>query len=165
MLIYLARLNDQHLDRPVPAFMMHHANDRVVRLYETMAAAAVPVIIADDWVAPDGVEWQHFSIRWPEGRTDGLVELLESRRSEAELMGRQARAVDEALFSPDTYFHGVADLCAELIESGATERFPAAGVRDSLWARRSAEQLVGRARYVRAAMAIRTRRALRGTRE
>src|ERR1041385_4875007 len=46
------------------------------------AAGRVPVVISDPWVPPRGPDWDALPIRWPEGRTDGLVEALEARSVE-----------------------------------------------------------------------------------
>ncbi|HUA06393.1 MAG TPA: exostosin family protein [Solirubrobacteraceae bacterium] len=131
-----------------------------LRLYESLAAGAVPVIIADDWIAPSGPEWERFSIRWPEGRVDGLPEMLEARAADWPVMSREARRAYDAYFSPDVYFHHVAALCGELLEDSATTGFPAGGVRGRRYAALTSENALARARYVRAAVNARTRRLL-----
>ena len=99
-----------------------------IRLYETLAAGRVPVIISDDWVAPRSVNWDEFSIRWPEGRVKGLVETLEERdRDWAEMSAAAARAHRE-FFSPEVWFHRVVELCREIRRGGAQEQFPRAGI-------------------------------------
>jgi hypothetical protein len=105
-----------------------------LRLYETLAAGAVPVIIADDWVPPVGPEWDTFSIRWPEGRVDGLIEMIETRDRDWSSMSKRARRAYEDHFSPEVYFHNVAERCHELLLAGSPERFPARGVVDRWYA-------------------------------
>jgi hypothetical protein len=118
-----------------------------VRLYEALAVGAVPVVIADDWTPPAGPAWEKFSIRWPEGRVDGLTEMLEARDHEWPLMSKEARRVHDRYFSPEVYFHHVADLCADLLRSGSTMSFPARGVLDRYFVDLAATNARERARY------------------
>ncbi|MES1169824.1 MAG: exostosin family protein, partial [Leifsonia sp.] len=71
------------------------------RLYEVLSAGRVPVIISDDWVPPHGPEWEKFSIRWPEGRTDGLVEHLESHGDRWASMSAEAASAYASHFAPE----------------------------------------------------------------
>ncbi len=88
------------------------------RLYETLAAGRVPVIISDDWVAPPGPDWDACCLRWPEGHTRGLVALLEERdRDWTALSDAAARTYGE-YFAADVCAHRVVDLCRELHETG-----------------------------------------------
>jgi len=86
------------------------------RLYETLAAGRVPVIISDDWVAPVGPNWDAFSLRWPEGTVDGLVALLEERERDWQAMSAAAHEAYASYFAPDVVFHHVGELCRELHE-------------------------------------------------
>ena len=44
----------------------------------------MPVIIADEWVAPRGPAWADFSIRWPEAQIAELPDYLQSRADDFE---------------------------------------------------------------------------------
>jgi hypothetical protein len=101
-----------------------------IRLYETLAAGRVPVIVADDWVAAPGPDWERFSIRWPEGRTNGLIDLLEGRDRDWPAMSNAAAKAYRDFFAPDVWFHNVVDLCSELRQSVRMGDFPRAGRRD-----------------------------------
>lgn len=118
-----------------------------VRLYEVLAAGAVPVIISDDWTPPSGPPWEKFSIRWPEGRMDGFTEMLEARDGEWEEMSKEARRAHDQYFAPEVYFHHVAELCADLRRSGSTTTFPATGVIDRNFATLAAADVRARVRY------------------
>lgn len=118
-----------------------------IRLYEALAAGAVPVIIADDWVPPAGPAWEECSIRWPEGQIDGLTQMLEDRNGDWPRLSAEARRAHEEYFSPAVYFHHVAERCADLLRSGSTTRFPARGVIDRHFADVAAGHLSGRVRY------------------
>jgi hypothetical protein len=121
-----------------------------VRLYETLAAGAVPVIIADDWAEPVGPDWKMFSIRWPEGRVDGLIEMLEARDREWPSMSERARRAYDDYFSPGVYFHQVAERCRELVQAGSLERFPARGVIDGWYAELAVADARARVSHARA---------------
>ncbi len=129
-----------------------------VRLYESLAAGAVPVIIADEWVAPPGPAWEEFSIRWPEGRVDGLIETIEAHCADWASMSSAARRAYDDYFSPGVYFHHVAELCGELLELGSPASFPARGLIGREFALRGAGRARAYANYIQAA----AKRRLRG---
>ncbi len=133
-----------------------------IRLYESLAVGAVPVIIADDWTPPAGPAWETFSIRWPEGKIDGLIEMLEARDRDWPRMSAAARRAHDEFFSPAVYFHHVAERCADLLRSGSTTRFPARGVIDRNFADVAAARLSGRVRYSVTRLSRRASRLARG---
>lgn len=73
------------------------------RLFETMQLGRVPVILADDWVAPAGPAWPDCALRLAEHRVAELPDLLRRHEADAAAMGRRARAEWEAWFSPAVY--------------------------------------------------------------
>jgi hypothetical protein len=99
-----------------------------IRLYETLASGRVPVIISDEWVAPRGPDWDAFSIRWPEGRVSGLIEMLEERDADWPSLSAAADAAYREWFAPDIMFHRVAQMCEDLLQ-GDRDAFPPNGVR------------------------------------
>jgi hypothetical protein len=125
-----------------------------VRLYETLAAGAVPVIMANDWTPPSGPSWERFSIRWPEGRVQGLTEMLEAWDVRWPQMSREARRAYDEFFSPEVYFHHVAERCADLVPDPT---FPAPGVIDRHYAMLAAGQARARMKHV----LFRMRKAMR----
>jgi hypothetical protein len=84
------------------------------RLYETLEMGRVPVIIADEWVAPKGPEWNEFSLRLKEKDISHLPALLEQNKDRAREMGQAARRAWEAWFAPHLQFHRIAEIIAEL---------------------------------------------------
>jgi hypothetical protein len=94
------------------------------RLYETLAAGRVPVIIADDWVPPEGPDWDRFVIRWPEGRRTGLIEMLEERDVDWPELSAAATAAYGEFFAPSVGFDRLVEQCRDLCESGGLDRFP-----------------------------------------
>ncbi len=71
-----------------------------IRLYETLAAGRVPVILSDRWIPPVGPVWESFSIRWPQSSVNALPEMLERMEPQADEMGRQARRCPRRVVRP-----------------------------------------------------------------
>lgn len=90
------------------------------RLYEALAARRVPVIISDEWVPPRGPDWDACSLRWPEGRTSGLVAFLEGRAGDWEIMSASAGRAHEKFFHVGSCFHNVVEQCADLLGAGVS---------------------------------------------
>jgi Exostosin family len=84
------------------------------RLFESMMLGRVPVIISDQWVPPDGPDWERFSLRVKECDLDTIPGLLEAHASEASSMGRLARATWVDWFSESASFHRTVDWCLDL---------------------------------------------------
>ena len=86
------------------------------RIFETMSAGRVPVIIADEWLEPDaGRPWSEFSIRVPEAGVDTIPVLLRSAQPCWKEMGNAARQVYEERFSSRVFL--------SVLLSRLTERF------------------------------------------
>ena len=84
------------------------------RLFETMRAGRVPVVISDAWVPPLGLPWEEFSIRIPEGEVDSIPAVLESREKDAVNMGLQALECWNRNFSESTVFNWLVDQICEM---------------------------------------------------
>jgi Exostosin family len=78
------------------------------RLFETMRSARVPVIIADDWMPPIGIDWNEFSVRVPENDLNSIPDRLERLEANAQAMGQRAFACWQANFATDTSFDWIA---------------------------------------------------------
>jgi hypothetical protein len=94
-----------------------------IRLFETMCMGRVPVILADEWVRPEGPQWDAFSILISERDALSVPRFLEEKEAAALEMGTIARAEWEKYFSPDVAFHRVVELCLEIQKA---RRFPEA---------------------------------------
>jgi len=73
-----------------------------IRQFEVMQMGRVPVILSDDWVAPEGPPWLDCSVRVSESRIQELPQILSGYEPHAREMGRQARDAWERWFSPET---------------------------------------------------------------
>lgn len=78
------------------------------RLFETLRAGRVPVIVSDDWQPPEGVEWEAVSLRIQESDIEKIPRILESLESHSEDMGRMARREWERCFSYEHSFEWIA---------------------------------------------------------
>jgi len=85
------------------------------RLFETMKAGRVPVIIADEWMAPEcTIPWNEFSIRIAEDHVSRIPGILEEREGDAPQMARTARRAYDENFSMETLFHRIIVQCQQL---------------------------------------------------
>lgn len=75
-----------------------------LRLYETMEAGRVPVIISDSWVAPSQVDWS-FAVRIPEWEIHQIPKKLRELENEWQDRGTAARAAWESKYAPDQMFN------------------------------------------------------------
>jgi hypothetical protein len=87
------------------------------RLFETMKAGRVPVILSDQWVPPEGPDWASFSLVVPEREAASLPRILESLEDQAPRMGRVARAQWEQWFSETASFHRIVEWCLSIQRS------------------------------------------------
>jgi len=71
------------------------------RLYETMQAARVPVIISDWMTLPEGVDWNSCSVRVKERDLARIPQILESYSEQWPSMAHHARREWEAHFSEE----------------------------------------------------------------
>ncbi len=85
------------------------------RLFETMAAGRVPVIISDDWVSPHGPNWTNCSVRLPERRVQEVPAILEAIEDRYVAMCAEARRAWEEWFAPDVLFHRMVDGCIDIM--------------------------------------------------
>ena len=85
-----------------------------IRLYESMKTGRACIIIADEWVPNEGVDWESFAVFVPEKEVAGIPALLDRLKPRAKEMGERARVEWEKWFSEEVRFHRVAELCLEM---------------------------------------------------
>lgn len=83
------------------------------RLFEAMEAGRAPVIISNQWVEPEIVDWD-FAVRIPESKIKSIPSYLASIKDEARERGLAARVAWESVFAPDRIFNSAADSVARL---------------------------------------------------
>jgi hypothetical protein len=94
-----------------------------VRLFETLRAGRVPIIISDQWVAPDGPDWASCSIHLAEQDIDELPRIAEEAEERWPQMAQAARQVWEEWFADEVLFDRVAD-CLVAIQGSAKPSNP-----------------------------------------
>jgi hypothetical protein len=119
-----------------------------IRLFETLAAGRVPVIISDDWVAPDGPDWDAISLRWPEEASFAeLLARLEELEPHAAEMGARGSFEFAEWFALPVLFDRVAEALADLAARRAAPQFPRHGVRGRAYGRMLVAETIGKARH------------------
>jgi hypothetical protein len=102
------------------------------RIYETMMAARVPVIIADEWAPPRDIDWTSFSLRVSERDIESVPSVCAANVSRAQEMGLRARQEWETHCSLESAFGWVGRRLRELREArdGRTLHSPSDFIRD-----------------------------------
>lgn len=85
-----------------------------IRLYETLEAGRVPVIIADQWVPPEETDWS-FAIQIRENRIKAIPAILKSHAHEAIERGEAARTAWLANYAPDKLFNTLGNSIESLL--------------------------------------------------
>lgn len=84
-----------------------------LRLYETLEAGRVPVIISDQWVPPEETDWG-FALQVKENRIDKIPSLLKSMETEAEERGEAARDAWLVSYAASTLFNTLGNAIANI---------------------------------------------------
>ena len=103
-----------------------------IRLYETLEAGRVPVIISDDWVPPAETDWS-FAIKVEERRIASIPGILKSLQGESEERGYAARQAWEASYAPQTLFNTVGESLSVLVEGEAYRHKSSQGASLQKW--------------------------------
>jgi len=85
-----------------------------IRLFETMRAGRVPVIISDGWIRPAGPRWDDFAVFVPENQVHRIPEILEQEEESWLQKAKLAREEWEKYFAPDAVFHYFVESIATL---------------------------------------------------
>ena len=99
-----------------------------IRLFETLAAGRVPVIIGDQWVPPVGPKWEDFSLRVRESETATIPHLLEAAETQFPRMAQAAYAAHAKWFSEPVIFHRLITECAALLDQAFSSHRPQKGL-------------------------------------
>lgn len=88
-----------------------------IRFFETMRAGRVPVLISDDYVLPQGVDFDRFVVRVAQNSVQSIPTLLESIEHEAVQRGQLAREAFNFLFEGASLFNYVVDCCVSILDT------------------------------------------------
>jgi hypothetical protein len=87
-----------------------------IRLFETMRAGRVPVIISDDWIPPPIENWDSFSLRVPEKYICDIPEILKRNKCQADLFGKRAKDTFHKYFHEDVFLYRLIDFYLQYSE-------------------------------------------------
>jgi glycosyltransferase involved in cell wall biosynthesis len=90
------------------------------RIFETMAAGRVPVILSDEWVPPAGPDWENCAVFIPEKRVEEAGAILEKHEERFPRMAAAARREWEEWFAPETLFHRMTEALKEIVKTRGT---------------------------------------------
>ncbi len=114
-----------------------------VRLFETMEAARVPVIISDAYVPPAGIDWDNCSVRVSERQLERIPEILASRSADWPRLAANARRAWEAKFSPAAKLGTLAGALRELLAGDTRETWRNRARLTVHWARLHTRRRLG----------------------
>jgi hypothetical protein len=87
------------------------------RLFETLCAARVPVVVSDEWQPPSGVNWDSCSVRVSSDRIEAIPQILEELESSFDTMSAAAREAYQRHFATEAIFDYVGDLLETLLST------------------------------------------------
>jgi hypothetical protein len=90
-----------------------------IRLFETLRAGRVPVVISDDYVLPSGPNWESCSVRVGESEVATIPERLERLEDRASEMGAASALAHRDWYSPPQFFTCIVDQCMAIKQAGA----------------------------------------------
>lgn len=88
-----------------------------IRLFEAMSLGVAPVIISDNWLPPEGPDWNRFAIFVPEADVRSLYERVRAHEGEWEARGRAAQEAFQTHFSPERILHHILDSVESIARS------------------------------------------------
>lgn len=84
------------------------------RQYESMKIGIAPVIISDDWVGAEEIDWDSCSIRIKEKDISEIYNILKSRENDYIELGINARKNYEKFMAFESQFHFLSEAAAKL---------------------------------------------------
>ena len=101
-----------------------------IRLFEALQMGRCPVIIADEWIYPERIDWAACSITVQEKDIPRIPEILREYRDRAAEMGIRARQEWEKYYAPPVRFHWLVEDCLSML---AARRMPEAIASRLVW--------------------------------
>jgi hypothetical protein len=122
-----------------------------IRLFETLRAGRVPIIVSDQWVAPEGPDWSSCSLRVNERDVAHIEKLVTDTEPRWEKMANHARHVWREWFSDEVLFDRIGDALEDIrkchpVPERIMQRIPSLAEWD--WRVRRGFQLL-RSRWIR----------------
>jgi len=92
-----------------------------LRLYETIEAGRVPVVVSDQWDEPPQINWD-FAVRVPESDIDSIPELLAGLEPQWQERAQAARDAWAKAYAPEQIFNTAATDLERLLQSSTSVR-------------------------------------------
>lgn len=93
-----------------------------IRFFEALQMGVAPVLVADNYVLPEGPDWESFLIRVPEAKIGRLPQILEKRVGESAELGCRARQTWEKWFSDSEAFNHIAGAAQRTLAAAKTRQ-------------------------------------------
>lgn len=87
------------------------------RIFETLAAGRVPVIVSDGWVPPRGPDWSRCAVFIPEREVALIGAVIETYQARFLEMGAAAATAWREWFAPDVTFHRMVESLADIVKT------------------------------------------------
>jgi Exostosin family len=101
------------------------------RIFESMKAGCVPVIISDNWLPPKGPDWESFALFIPEKKIHMIESIIASEDDSWQEKSLRAREAWERHFAPEMHWRHIVESCLEL---GEQRMFPERLMQKCHWA-------------------------------
>jgi hypothetical protein len=85
------------------------------RIFETLSAGRVPVILSDEWAPPAGPDWARISVTVPEANIERVGAVIEGVEQQFPAMAVAARNAWEEFFAPEVKFHRMVDALSHIM--------------------------------------------------
>ena len=88
-----------------------------IRIFETIKCGRIPVIISDEWIPPEGPDWDLFSVQIEESEIVNIPDILSSYCTD-KIRDMSFLAIDawEKYFSPKSFFHTYTEMCISIMK-------------------------------------------------
>jgi len=88
-----------------------------IRLFETMKAGRVPIVISDDYILPEGPEWSSFALFVREREIHRIPDLVRDNLHQWQRLAQFARREWQRFYSPDFILDHLVSTILEIQES------------------------------------------------
>ena len=116
------------------------------RIFETLRAGRVPVILSNEWVEPTGPDWAGCSLRVQENAVASLPHFLKQHEPKFEEMSVCASQTYAEWFAPNVIFHRTIEQCQELLPTNVSHQWMSP-LFDRQYVRCGKDEIVSHLRY------------------
>jgi hypothetical protein len=92
-----------------------------IRLFETLQAGRVPVIVSDNWVAPVGPDWEKLAVFIPEKDVLKVSHILRQKEKDWPAMAQACNEAWRKFFAPEVIFSYMIDTIYQMKENSPSQ--------------------------------------------